>query len=69
MSGRSSVKNSLAPSTRMIARGDQAANFCARARSRRRAIKAMGSPTRKICAAINIKPLYDRVVIKRTEEE
>ncbi|EBB4184947.1 co-chaperone GroES, partial [Salmonella enterica] len=50
MSGRSSVKNSLAPSTRMIARGDQAANFCARARSRRRAIKAMGSPTRKICA-------------------
>ncbi|EBB7797490.1 co-chaperone GroES, partial [Escherichia coli] len=29
----------------------------------------MGSPTRKICAAINIKPLYDRVVIKRTEEE
>ncbi|EAV3841513.1 co-chaperone GroES, partial [Salmonella enterica] len=25
MSGRSSVKNSLAPSTRMIARGDQAA--------------------------------------------
>ncbi|EBN9052371.1 co-chaperone GroES, partial [Salmonella enterica] len=27
MSGRSSVKNSLAPSTRMIARGDQAANF------------------------------------------